>query len=380
MTLLLNAVRAVSVHRHESWSGAWSADVELDLGDLPDLPTGPAILTIDKATLVCAIDPERSGRFGPTARARVVGGSGGWEKYIQGRHFKNDAGVLSTNVLSATAAEVLERVVDVVPELFPSDYVRTDDEPASQVLKGRTWYIAPTGTTIVGPRPRVPATPDVEILSWDPQTRAATIKSDSILTPGTILVDLRFGSAVVRDVEQTWNGGGATATAWTMDPDADDPAAPGGELVGLMRAFAREAVGASLLGRTRYRVAAQGPDGRLNLVAFDPTTPVKALKAVAISPAIPGLEVKVVPGTIVHVAFLEGKRSLPRVVDFESSPAPLEVTFKTARFAVGLGTKPIASATELLLWATNVNAALNTLGAPIAPLAPTVASTKGFTE
>jgi hypothetical protein len=366
VTILLNALRASTVRRVSPWSGAWSADVELDLDLLPDLPTGPAVLTIDTTPLVCTIDPEQSGRFGSKARARVVGGRRGWEQSVPAQHFKNDGGILSTTVLTATGLLVGEVVVDSAPTFLPADYVRPEG-PASSVLQGRPWRIDATGTTIVGPRIPLPALPtSVQVLEWDPRTRVATIASDAIIEPGLVLVDPRFGTALIRDVEQTWGDGGTRATAWTM-PLTGDPAAAGTELVATVAAIAREAVGST------YRAGQEN-------VPVKKTSGLPPLKVTTVDPAFPGVSIKVTPGTIARVIFLEGDRTLPRVVGFEKTPKPIEIAFDAAKFSIGTGVKPIACAPELIAWALNVNAALNGLGVPVAPLAPSVASTKGFTE
>lgn len=372
MSLALNAIRASSVRLLTPWSGAWVADVELDLGELPDLPTGPAILKVKDAPLKGTIDPKQSGKFGPArARARVVGGGGGWEKTVSAQHYHNDAGVLSTAVLSTTAAEVGEVVVESKPARLGVDVVRAVG-PASRVLAGAAWYLElATGATIVGPRVRLPAPPTLQILDWDARTKVATIATDDIVAPGTILKDERFGQAVVRDVEQTWSDGSARATAWTMPLDAN-PLAPGAELVAAVAAVAREAAGVPYLKVYRYRVVIQGPDGRLNLQAVKKTRGVPDLKAISLAPAVPGMKVKVTPGTIVHVAFVDGDRSQPVVVRFESQK-PLEVTFDaTVRVVVGgelaapvaLAAPTLAALTAVGTAVAGIFTALQGLGVP----------------
>lgn len=84
--------------------------------------------------MVSVIDPSASGSFAKSAKVRVLGGGGGWGKTVLPLPFANPAGVLSTAVYSATAAEVLEVVVDVVPNLLGSTTYLRSAGPASSVF------------------------------------------------------------------------------------------------------------------------------------------------------------------------------------------------------------------------------------------------------
>lgn len=397
MTLFLNDLRASSVRLVTPWNGAWSADVDVDLGSRTELPTGPSVLTIGTSVLVGTVDPEQSGRFGQRARARLVAGGGAWEKTVGARHYHNDLGVLSTAVLATTAAEIGERVVETTPSRFGVDFVRLEG-PASRVLAGLPWYVDATGTTVVGPRIPRPAGPDVKVLSWDARTHVATVASDAVLTPGTILADERFGTAKIRDVEQIWDDSGARATAWTMPVSVASVLTPGGQLVASVAAIAREASGSPFLRTIRYRVVAQGPDGRFILQPVAKTA-APDLKGIDLAPAIPGMSVKVPPGTVAHVVFLEGDRSQPVVVRFEEG-TPLEVKIDSVLVQLGTGALPTAGPVAMaapiaqafaavVAYAQAVAAAPTTaatapassaLAAALAPLTPLMSSTKVLAE
>jgi hypothetical protein len=372
VTLFLNGLRASSVRLITPWTGAWAADVDVDLGALPDLTPGPALLTIGTTSLVGTIDPAQSGRFGPRARARVVAGAGGWEKTVTAKHYHNDGGVLSAAVLQTTAAQVLERVVEVVPRRFGIDFVRPAG-PAAGVLRGLSWYVNAAGVTIVGPRIPTPAIPtSVKVLAWDARSKVATIATEDVLSPGTILADLRFGTAKVRDVEQTWGDGGARATAWTIAVDETPGTDGGNELVGIIGAIAREAAGSQFLAAVKYRVLSQLPDGRFMLEADEKSEKHPDLKAISLAPAVPGMSVKVPPGTMLHVVFVDGDRSSPVVVRFEEGPTPIEVSIDAVRVAVGSpGAEPVALAPGVLALA----AALGDYAQALKALGPLVITT-----
>lgn len=397
MTLSLNGVSVTSLRLTSPWSGAWAADVELDLGDRPTAPSGPATLLIDTTPLVGTIDPGKSGTFGPRARARVVGGARGWEQTVSPMQYHNDAGVLSTAVLATTAAEVGERILEVAPRRLGIDFVRRAG-PAARVLDGFTWYLNNAGVTVVGPRIPTPATPALEIIDWDPRQRVATIATTGIVSPGTILADPKFGTAKIRDVEQTWGNGGSRARAWTIGVDETPGPGGGGELLALVGAIARDAVGAPFLATVRYIVGAQLPDGRFVLAPASPKRGLPPLKAISLAPAIPGMSVMVPPGTVAHVVFVDGDRNVPVVVGFEKGSTPLSVKIDSTLVHVGTGTAPSAgpvalaapTLTALNALKTAVAAALApipggaavaaTLEAAMASVATTVPSTKLFSE
>jgi hypothetical protein len=380
LTLAVNGLRGITVRRLTTWGGPWLADVTFDLDVLPDAPKGRALLTIGTTALLGTFDPRHSGRMGPIATARIIAGAGGWQKTVGARHYHNDGGVLSTAVLATTAAEVLESVVDAIPSRLGVDFDREEGQ-ASSVLDGHDWHVDATGITIVGPRATLPALPTLEVLEWDPGQKLATIaiSENELVEPGTILTDTRFGTAIVRDVEQTWNDSGARARAWCM------PSVPGlGELgagprfVAAIGAIARAATGVAHLQAHRYRVIAQGIDGRFILQAISKGAP--DLKLIDLAPAVPGMSVKVTPATVCHVTFADGDPTRPSVVRFEGDGSAIEIILDTVHMHVGSGLSPkvgpvaLAIATEAAFAA--IVAALN--GYPItAPVGAALASALG---
>lgn len=365
---LLNQLRAVSVRLLTPWRGFWIADVDLDLDATAKVPTGKVALTIGDATpLVGTVDPKASGRFGDTSRVRVLAGGGGWPTIVGGRHFHNDAGVLSTGVYSATAAEVGETVVDTSPGFVGRDYVRPTG-PASSVFEGLDWFVTLQGVTIVGKRPPLPPSPSLEVLSWDPAAQRAEIATDALVQPGTVLVDPRFGTATIRDVEQSFSDGGARAVAWCSE-------APSSRLVDALAAFVRAKAG--LHGAYRYRVVLQGVDGRLNLQAIDKSPGLPHLLPITMWPGVPGVSAMLKLSSTVLVEFIGGDRTKPIVTGFEPGKVPLSVTLDAVAIQLGDGAvKAVATAPELLVFAANVVTALGALGQTVAPLSPTVAATK----
>jgi len=357
------------------WQGGWHADVDVDLEAIPIAPIGPAIVKIGLTGLLRGtIDANASGRFGEKAGARVVGGAG-WSNGVAALPLHNDAGVLSTAVLTATAAEVGEQLVELVPRLLGVDYVRSAG-PASRVLAGLDWYVNELGITIVGPRVPLPAPPSIEVLSWDPKEQRAELAADELVRPGMILTDTRFGIATVRDVEQTFDASGSRATAWCSTKAASRTSA-------VLRSIIHETVRPVYLRPHAYRVISTGVDGRLFLQAVSLTggeLP-PALLAVSVWPGLGGLKCKPLPGTECLVEFVDGDPARPVVVAFDAKFPPLEVTIDALRVAFGLGTLPVVvGSPAFLTWVTQITAAVNALAPGSATLPVPLVSTKTFTD
>jgi hypothetical protein len=310
ITLSVNGLDAVSVRLWHPWTGAWSAEVDFDLEAVPKVPSGAVVLKIGDAILSGTVDPDASGRFGEKARARIIGGAGGWHRNVPSRQFHNDAGVFSAAVISATAAELGEKVVVTTPAHLGVDYERVGPAPGSRVLAGQDWWISLAGVTTVGPRAPAVMSPDVDVLTWDPHMQRAEFATDGILMPGTVLVDPRFGKATARDVEQTFTKDGARGAAW-----CGTEAKP--RIATLLSSLVREAGQTGVLKTYRYRVVAQNPlDGRITLQAVSKAA--GAPDSIALPPwyGVPGLKSLVTPGTEAAVVFLDGDPAQPAVISF----------------------------------------------------------------
>lgn len=388
LPMLLNQLSVVSARIVVPGTGVWIADLDIDLDISGIVPTGRAIFTCGTSILTGTIDDRATGKFGQKAHVQLVGGGGGWDKMVPALHLHADFGVLSTAVFNATAATVGEVVVDSLPKLLGRDYVRTAG-PASRVLAGVDWYVNLVGVTIVGPRIPQPFNPlSVDILEWDPDTKRAILAADDIVEPGTILLDLRFGTATVRDVEQTFGPEGARCVAWCATSDIPAiPGQPASEIAGhrlarALGALARESTGAVYLKPYKYRVALPMPDGRLTLQATSLDIPVpQILQSVEVWPGIPGASAKVTPGTEVVVTFLNGDPSFPVVVGFSNLVPPIEIDILAARIALGLGTFPVVvGSPAFLAWVIAITGAVNGLAPGSATLPVPLVSTKTFTE
>jgi hypothetical protein len=379
--IALNELPAVSAKLSIPGTGAWLVDVDLDLGPSGTVPTGRAVLTIGAETLVGTIDPRASGRMGTTAHVQLVAGGGGWDKAVPAQHLHNDFGVTSTAVYSVTAAKVGEVVVDAAPVAFGPDFVRSAG-PASRVFAGVAWHVDEAGITRIGMRAARAMAADVDILEWDPTTRRAILASETIIWPGTLLEDKRFGSATIRDVEQSWGTGGARITAWCETGAVGEELA-GARLVRALGALARESIGSAYVRLYTYRVALMGGDGRVTLQLAGAGSVPKIVESIPLWPGVSGVTETLAEGSRVLVAFIAGDPKKPIVVAFAPDNPPSEkIVLNADRVDVGDGSTAVLRATDAFnTWVGAVTGAINGLVGPgTAVVPPDMASTKLFTE
>ncbi len=375
MGVLLNQLPALTVRLFTPWNGVWYADVDVALDETEIVPFGPCVLTLGTVPLVGTVDPRSSGKFGKSARVRVLGGGGGWHKDVIPMHVHNPAAVLSTVVYAAAAAEVQEVVVDVAPRPLGQDFVRFGGlplvgppGPASRVFGKADWYVSFQGITFVGPRVPQPYNPlTTEILSYDPLTRSAELACEDPIAPGTILLDpLRFsGPLIVRDVEQTWSAdGGARATVWCAE-------GAGSRLQTALVNLVSERAGLPFLKTYRYRVILQDPTSEaLILQPIDPTW-TGAPYAIPFDMwcGVPGIHAKVTPGTEVLVWFTADDPPRPVVCAFKQGVDQMPILIEMGTglkgpvaLAVGTQAQMTAIAVAIAALATYV-AAFTTLAA-----------------
>lgn len=386
-TLALNALRATTMRFLIPQSGPWIADVDFELPPVPVVPSGRCTLKVDLQVLIGTIDPSASGRHGELARARVIAGGGGWHKPVKPLPFHSDAGVLSTQVLAATAAEVGEVLVDASPTILGVDYLRSAG-PASRVLAGLSWYVDFQGITLVAPRVPIPLSPLATVLSWNAKEQRAEIACDTLIVPGTTIVNPEIGAVTVRDVEQTFSSKGARATVWCASESVagaitGGSSSPKSRLTALLGALAREATGATFLKEYPYRVVSTNPaDGRLTVQAKTRSLGVPDALLLTVMPGLPGTTVIPKPGSEVMVGFANGDPALPVVVAFDKSQA-LEITIDTLSLKVGAGALNVIAAPvgpSALLWFSQVQTAVNALSPGSVTAPPPIVATKLRTD
>lgn len=344
--LLLGTVAALYVRLLIPGVGPWIADVDLDLSSDKPMPTGRVVLTCGGEQLIGTVEPEGSGRFGEKARVRIIAGAGAWHHHVTRQEFHNDAGLKSTDVLTATAGAIGETIVEAKPIVWDVRYARAAG-PASSVLDGLSWYVDAQGLTQVRTRPAKTPTSDVELLNWFVDEKRAELAADTIVWPGTVITDARIGSETVREVEQVFSSeSGARVQAWMTIGDV--PSTESTRYHAVMRRMVQRFAGVKHLRAYKYRIVLQGIDGRLTLQAVDADSGIPDTLPVSYFSGQPGDTSKVTPGTLCLVHFTEGDPRRAIVAGFDST-VPLERHIDaTTVIELGAGGTPLAHAIETL--------------------------------
>ena len=390
----------VKGHLMMLYTGAWVLDLEVDAGSLAQfgLPSGRCVATFGGVPMSGTVDPSSSGTFGPTARVRLVAGGNGWSTSAPRQQWHADNGILSTTVYQAIAASVGEVLVDIVPEALGVDFIYNGTDPASSVFLDSPWFVNPTGTTYVGPRPPAIPNPSLIVRDWDPVHQKASFSCDSLLLPGTPLVDPRFNGSTftVYNVEQVFDAHGSTGWAWSNAAGAIGT--PSTLIIDQLKAAVLHWVRASTLRAFRYRLIqyqGDGPGGgpsRMALQAVNPTAGAPDMIPVAPWSGVAGVVAELAPSQEVLVLFENASPALPRPIayslvatDGEPLGLPLSIT-ADAQIELDLGpTVPmvnIAGGSDALVLAKPYAALLAALttfaGSLSASIDPTLVTAAGI--
>jgi hypothetical protein len=324
----------VSARLLHFFKGAWIVDAEIASASLQrfGMPAGKVVIVLGGIPMTGTIDPGSSGVFGPTARARIVAGGGGWDQAVAAQDWHFDSGVLSTTVYQATGALVGEVVVDELPTAFNIDFVRGGLDAASAVFRDNLWWLDTTGITHVGVRP--PGIPDTSLVirDFDPVAQRVTFSCESLLLPNTPLVDARFKGVgpTVYDVEQVFDGEGSIGWAWSA-PKASSPLLE--DLKSAVLHFSR----ATFLRQYRYRLvvyqgtAPTGGPERMALQAVTPTAGVPDVLPLTPWSGLAGAVAELSPSQEVLVVFENADPTLPRVVSYSPLGIPQAITIDAVR-------------------------------------------------
>lgn len=309
------------------YTGAWIVDCVLDLDQAQTAPTsGKCDVALGGVNMSGTIDPRNTGTFGPSAKARVVAGAGGWDSVVPRQDFHSDGGIVSTTVYQATAVAVGEIVQELAPVPFGIDFERTTG-PAMRVFRDNPWWLDVQGVTHVGDR--LPSVQDESLLvnDYDPGKGMVTFSCDTLVYPFTTLVDDRFGTqqVTVYDVEQLFDANGSAGWAWTAR-------APSTQLVATLKAAALEFTRANYLRIQRYRLilyqptAVPGGDPRLALQAVTPSAGVPDIIPISPYSGLAGCVNELAPSQEVLVCFENADPTLPRIVGYSLDGLPLKTT------------------------------------------------------
>lgn len=334
-----NGYPLVAVELHVPHRGAWWARIEFV--DAPEIEDSVEV-AIDELLLTGTIVPERGGTHGAHRSALIFAGAAGWGTEVQPQHYRSDTGVRAVLVAMDAARAAGETLGTFEPanERLGPHYVRQGGL-ARRVLEDTIgdvlWWLDYEGVTrVAADRPEVEATTDnYRVLDYDPLERIATleIQDPRGVVIGSLLDEGLDESQTVRELDLRASAAGLRMQVWTGQGRcglADSQAA----------AVHRRYSDGHLWGSWRYRVTRMTGD-KIDARPVLHAHGLPELVAVEMSPGVPGCDVEVPDGLEVLVAFVEGDRSLPRVVAFaghdQASWTPTRLTLDADEVELGDG-------------------------------------------
>jgi hypothetical protein len=386
VSLQINGLLALELRLLMTWSGVWAADIIMKDATVP---SGKVVITsTDGLSFVGTVDPERTGIFGEKQHVRVIGGGGGWGKNVRAQHFHSDIGVTLQALAGATAAEAGELVNVLAPVALPVDFVR-QNKTAAQIFQdvGVDWWVDVNGVTQVGSRVPKTAPLTLQVNDWDPSAGTVNFVSSDLVQPGMIVVDTRFGTKFVTEVDATIRDGAIHGTLRL----ASTPPTPGSlnsELLDSLAALATHHTAVEYARLYEYRVISMAGT-RVNVQAVHKSDGMPDLLPISIWGGISGYKATLTPSSRVLVGFTSEKQ--PYVAAYEPPdgggwrPLTLELDATGAVLIGGqslavtlgspIGALPVARAPAIEAYAAAVESAFSAMAA--AALATTITPVTG---
>lgn len=279
--------------------GAATGDIEVTTDEAL---TGQQTLSLPGLDLVCTIID--GSVLGVRQKLRVVGGRGGLGDVVEGQHFNSATVRTVVNYLLGKVGEQLDAQSDSGLLSQQLDHWQHVEDSAGRGLDlltehiDSTWYVTPAGDVHIGDHAWAPSDVEHVLIENNPRRRFFTISAlDDTVQPGTTFLDERVSS-----VEHLITSSGArTIVRWGSDGHPYDEGMR--DLVQHFQIFTMPAYEA--------QVVSQGSDGKLDLKPADPSVGPGWQK---VRMALVGTSsVKLPPGAIVVVEFLDNNRSKPYV-------------------------------------------------------------------
>jgi len=305
--------------------GPWLA--ELEFIDAPALSGRVEIKVGETLTMVGTVVAAYDGTHLEQRRCRVVGGAGGWGRPLARKHYHNDLGVKTLQVITDAAREVGETLGEVALQFdrVGRDYVRQAGSTAARVLENEignvAWWVDYAGVTHVGPRPSAPLDREgFDVLMYDPRSRLLTLSVDdpSIIGIGAVISQPPLEAPqTIREYDLHVDGDTTRVVAWCGGDEQHR-----GRLAGLMQAIARRVTEGTLFGKYRYRVVAMRSDGRVELQAVRKDAGLPDMQPIAQWPGVAGTHAELALGAECLVEFIEGDPTQPIVTHYAGKGGP----------------------------------------------------------
>ena len=308
--------------------GAWTADVAID-SELT--PSDKAVLTIGETIWNGFV--VQAGETMQTELVRIVGGNGGLNAPVEPKSYIPVPAKIVLMDILGEGGEILSPLCDPAINAMLPAWVRcrcSVGEGLSLIVNelGCTWRVLQDGSVWIGKETWPVQKFEYEVESSAPNTGRLNLRSEEpLVRPGVTLDGRRISR-----VEHVFSENGARSSIW-LEGASDD-------LLGSISALIRhEMAYVDYFAQYPARVVSQNTNGTLELQINDVRFP--GLSAVPIRYGIPGVSVKVAPGSQVAVEFAGGRASAPiATIWATNSVTELRVTATT--IILNNGTQPVA--------------------------------------
>lgn len=297
--------------------GPWYANVDIDLPDDKDIPTGPFVHEFEGVEFRGTVEPARSGRFGGRCHLKVVGGAGGLATELQVRNYSGGVTRIRTvvdDILRDSGETLSEESDQALLDTQINGWHRTAGPGGRQLTAllsryGATWRVLRDGTVWVGTDGWPEVEPNgtvIDVHNGDGIVTSAPDVPDSV--PGIVVRGHRIVQVVHRLDERglrTEHHAKSVQTAMSrfLEPVRTE--------IDYSRRYPCE-------------VVTQNADGTVQVMPDDAAIKGRGLDRCTIYVGLPGTVVKVPHGARCLVAFAAGDPSRPYIdgwamgTDFES--------------------------------------------------------------
>jgi hypothetical protein len=297
----------------EQQSGAWIARIELDLDEDKAL-SGTVTIKVGsesfKGTVVRGETPEGQGRW----IGHIVGGAGGLEKELAAKNYHRTTLQSVAQDALGESKESLDTVGSDAAALgaLQGHWTRTRGKcrvalsAVAQRMNG-FWRVTRAGKVVFRKEETWQTVDfDYAYIDADPSDGKLEIAPEEAPTarPG-----ITFGGHKVSSVRTVWDGAGVRQQIGIAVGDGDAPRSRGEMLAQGIRKATENAINYSQW--YRAKIVSQAADGTVDLLPDDPRVRGAGISRVPILHGIPGLTVKVVPGTYVELFYQNGDPGSP---------------------------------------------------------------------
>lgn len=294
MSALFNNDPVLQASVHFPMNGAWSAELQVSSDVVPAVGD-VATLTLP-GPVAYRGRVERAGVFGERLRVRLTGGSSEWSQPIDVKHYRNSDGDQAVRDLGVQTEAPLE--LDLPFWTRPAGTIGNAMQTLAEMAQVN-WRVLANGTVRMRAEAPFAVEPDaVEISRDDARGIVEVALEFSVIQPGTT-----FNGDTIGDVIYDFDENSFRCRYWT-----ESRARLRSALERLIRWATRDSL---YLGQYTSQVVAQAADGTLDLLPDDVRLRAQGLQAVPIIHGLPGVKVKVAPGSRVLLGFENGDPRLP---------------------------------------------------------------------